>query len=49
MTEDVNAGVAGVEVTDEVFESSASVAFDQTENRMHTIRALMMATLGPPA
>jgi ornithine carbamoyltransferase len=49
VTEDVNAGVAGVEVTDEVFESSASVVFDQTENRIHTIRALMVATLGPPA
>jgi len=34
------------EVTDEVFESAASVVFDQAENRMHTIKALMVATLG---
>ena len=32
---------------DEVFESPASVVFDQAENRMHTIKALMIATLGP--
>jgi len=36
-----------LEVTDEVFESPASVVFDQAENRMHTIKALMIATLGP--
>ena len=36
---------AGVEVTDEVFESAASVVFDQAENRMHTIKALMVATI----
>lgn len=36
----------GVEVTDEVFESTASIVFDQAENRMHTIKALMVATLG---
>ncbi|MCE0485677.1 ornithine carbamoyltransferase [Ornithinimicrobium sediminis] len=36
----------GLEVTDEVFESSASVVFDQAENRLHTIKALMVATLG---
>jgi ornithine carbamoyltransferase len=30
-----------------VFESPASVVFDQAENRMHTIKALMIATLGP--
>lgn len=36
----------GVEVTDEVFESPASVVFDQAENRMHTIKALLVATLG---
>ena len=36
---------AGVEVTDEVFESPASVVFDQAENRLHTIKALMVATL----
>jgi ornithine carbamoyltransferase len=35
----------GVEVTDEVFESPASVVFDQAENRLHTIKALMVATL----
>jgi ornithine carbamoyltransferase len=36
----------GLEVTDEVFESEANVAFDQAENRMHTIKALLVATLG---
>ncbi|MDD2858237.1 MAG: ornithine carbamoyltransferase [Candidatus Nanopelagicales bacterium] len=36
----------GVEVTDEVFESPASIVFDQAENRMHTIKALLVATLG---
>ena len=35
----------GIEVTDEVFESAASIVFDQAENRMHTIKALMVATL----
>ena len=35
----------GVEVTDEVFESPASVVFDQAENRMHTIKAILVATL----
>ena len=35
----------GVEVTDEVFESDASIVFDQAENRMHTIKALLVATL----
>ncbi|MDR0849825.1 MAG: ornithine carbamoyltransferase [Propionibacteriaceae bacterium] len=35
----------GLEVTDEVFESDASVVFDQAENRMHTIKAVMVATL----
>ena len=35
----------GVEVTDEVFESSASIVFDQAENRMHSIKALLVATL----
>ena len=35
----------GVEVTDEVFESSASIVFDQAENRMHSIKALLIATL----
>jgi len=36
----------GLEVTDEVFESPASIVFDQAENRMHTIKAVMVATLG---
>ncbi|MGI9584759.1 MAG: ornithine carbamoyltransferase [Acidimicrobiia bacterium] len=35
----------GLEVTEEVFESRASIVFDQAENRMHTIKALMVATL----
>lgn len=35
----------GVEVSDEVFESSASIVFDQAENRMHTIKAVLVATL----
>jgi len=35
----------GLEVTDDVFESPASVVFDQAENRLHTIKALMVATL----
>jgi ornithine carbamoyltransferase len=39
-------GLAALEVTDEVFESPASVVFDQAENRMHTIKAVMVATLG---
>ena len=39
-------GLDGLEVTDEVFESDASVVFDQAENRMHTIKAIMVATLG---
>jgi ornithine carbamoyltransferase len=39
-------GLDALEVTDEVFESPASVVFDQAENRMHTIKALMIATAG---
>ena len=35
----------GLEVSDEVFESDASIVFDQAENRMHTIKAIMVATL----
>jgi len=35
-----------LEVTNDVFESSASIAFDEAENRMHTIKAVMVATLG---
>jgi ornithine carbamoyltransferase len=42
-------GLDALEVTDEVFESPASVVFDQAENRMHTIKALMVATLGSPS
>jgi ornithine carbamoyltransferase len=36
----------GLEVTDEVFRSAASVVFDQAENRLHTIKAIMVATIG---
>ena len=39
-------GLAAMEVTEEVFESPASVAFDEAENRIHTIKAVMVATLG---
>jgi ornithine carbamoyltransferase len=39
-------GIDAMEVTDEVFESEASVVFDQAENRLHTIKAVMVATLG---
>jgi ornithine carbamoyltransferase len=39
-------GLAALEVTDEVFESEASIVFDQAENRLHTIKAAMVATLG---
>ena len=38
-------GLEALEVTDDVFESEASVVFDQAENRMHTIKAVMVATL----
>ena len=38
-------GLTAMEVTDEVFESSASIVFDEAENRMHTIKAVMAATL----
>ena len=38
-------GLTSLEVTDEVFESSRSVVFDQAENRMHTIKAVLVATL----
>lgn len=38
-------GLDGMEVADEVFESPASIVFDQAENRMHTIKALLVATL----
>lgn len=36
----------GIEVTEDVFESEASIVFDEAENRMHTIKAVMVATLG---
>ncbi len=39
-------GMNGLEVTDEVFESEYSIVFDEAENRMHTIKAVMVATLG---
>ena len=39
-------GISEMEVTDEVFESPASVVFDEAENRMHTIKAVIAATLG---
>ena len=39
-------GINEMEVTDEVFESPASIVFDEAENRMHTIKAVMAATLG---
>ncbi|EJP6470870.1 ornithine carbamoyltransferase [Clostridium sp. FAM 1755] len=39
-------GLNGMEVTDEVFESEHSIVFDEAENRMHTIKAVMVATLG---
>ena len=38
-------GISEMEVTDEVFESEASIVFDQAENRMHTIKAVMALTL----
>ena len=38
-------GLSELEVTDEVFESGASIVFDQAENRMHTIKALLVATM----
>jgi ornithine carbamoyltransferase len=39
-------GLDALEVTDEVFESEASIVFDQAENRMHTIKAILVATMG---
>jgi ornithine carbamoyltransferase len=39
-------GLEALEVTEEVFESPASVVFDEAENRMHTIKAVMVATIG---
>ena len=39
-------GIDAMEVMDDVFESSASIVFDQAENRMHTIKAILVATIG---
>jgi len=39
-------GLEGMEVTDDVFESERSIVWDQAENRMHTIKAVMVATIG---
>jgi ornithine carbamoyltransferase len=39
-------GIDAMEVTEEVFESPASIVFDQAENRLHTIKAVLVATLG---
>ena len=39
-------GITAMEVDDDVFESPASIVFDQAENRMHTIKAVLVATLG---
>jgi ornithine carbamoyltransferase len=41
-----NHGISEMEVTDEVFRSKHSVVFDEAENRMHTIKAVMCATIG---
>ena len=38
-------GLNGLEVTEEVFESPQSVVFDEAENRLHTIKAVMLATM----
>ena len=39
-------GLDGLEVTDDVFESESSIVFDQAENRLHTIKAVLVATMG---
>ena len=39
-------GLNGVEVTEDVFEGPQSIVFDEAENRLHTIKAVMVATLG---
>ena len=39
-------GMDGIEVTEDVFESESSIVFDEAENRLHTIKAVMVATLG---
>jgi ornithine carbamoyltransferase len=38
-------GLSSLEVTEEVFESEINIAFEQAENRMHTIKAILVATL----
>jgi ornithine carbamoyltransferase len=38
-------GIEAMEITDDVFESENSIVFDQAENRLHTIKAVMVATL----
>jgi ornithine carbamoyltransferase len=43
---DLTGMTGGLEVTDEVFHSAANIAFDQAENRLHTIKAVMVATIG---
>jgi ornithine carbamoyltransferase len=42
-------GLDAVEVTDDVFESERSIVFDEAENRLHTIKAVMVATIGNAA
>jgi len=42
-------GLDALEVTDEVFESPRSIVFDEAENRVHTIKAVMVATIGQDA
>lgn len=39
-------GIEAMEVTEEIFESNSSIVFDQAENRLHTIKAVMVSTLG---
>ena len=39
-------GISEMEVTDEVFESPAGIQFEQAENRLHTIKAILVATIG---
>jgi ornithine carbamoyltransferase len=39
-------GIEAMEVSEEVFESEHSIVFDEAENRMHTIKAILVATLG---
>ena len=39
-------GMEALEVTEEVFESPASLVFDEAENRLHTIKAVLVATIG---